>query len=104
MIVLCTAADFIADELIDDDDYQDILEDMREECRKLGTLVKIIIPCPQLNDEPSPGVGKLCQALYVNILLCHFCSINKVCLAWLGKEATVHSGTRQHSVYILQFA
>nr|POE59982.1 splicing factor u2af large subunit a [Quercus suber] len=84
MIVVCTAADCIAviDELIDDDDYQDILEDMREESRKFGTLVKIIIPCPQLNDEPSPGVGK----------------------AWLGKEATVHSGTRQHSVDILQFA
>ncbi|XP_065635589.1 splicing factor U2af large subunit A isoform X2 [Quercus suber] len=57
--VVCLTQAVSPDELKDDDDYQDILEDMREECGKFGTLVNIIIPRPQPNDEPSPGVGKV---------------------------------------------
>ncbi|XP_009629636.1 splicing factor U2af large subunit B [Nicotiana tomentosiformis] len=48
-----------ADELNDDEDYQDILEDMRTECGKFGSLVNVVIPRPSPNGEPTPGVGKV---------------------------------------------
>ncbi|KAI8032535.1 Splicing factor U2af large subunit B [Camellia lanceoleosa] len=57
--VLCLTQVVSADELKDDEDYEDILEDMRIECGKFGTLVNIIIPRPNPNGEPTPGVGKV---------------------------------------------
>ncbi|XP_075656074.1 splicing factor U2af large subunit A isoform X2 [Castanea sativa] len=57
--VVCLTQAVSPDELKEDDDYQDILEDMREECGKFGTLVNIVIPRPLPNDEPSPGIGKV---------------------------------------------
>ncbi|XP_059657937.1 splicing factor U2af large subunit B-like isoform X4 [Cornus florida] len=57
--VLCLTQVVTADELKDDEDYEDIMEDMRTECGKFGTLVKVVIPRPNPNGEPSPGVGKV---------------------------------------------
>ncbi|KAF5463951.1 hypothetical protein F2P56_014073 [Juglans regia] len=57
--VVCLTQVVSPDELKDDDDYQDILEDMREECGKFGALVNLVIPRPKPNGEPSPGVGKV---------------------------------------------
>ncbi|XP_042962646.1 splicing factor U2af large subunit B-like isoform X3 [Carya illinoinensis] len=57
--VVCLTQVVSPDELKDDDDYQDILEDMREECGKFGTLANLVIPRPTPNGEPSPGVGKV---------------------------------------------
>jgi len=47
-----------ADELKDDEEYQEILEDMREECGKYGNLVKVVIPRPRPGED-VPGVGKV---------------------------------------------
>ncbi|KAL3650447.1 hypothetical protein CASFOL_006850 [Castilleja foliolosa] len=47
------------DELKNDDDYEDILEDMRSECGKFGTLVNVVIPRPSPSGETGPGVGKV---------------------------------------------
>lgn len=42
--VVCLTQVVSPDELKDDDDYQDILEDMREECGKFGkTLVYLVL-------------------------------------------------------------
>uniref|UniRef100_A0A5B7BXP2 Splicing factor U2af large subunit n=1 Tax=Davidia involucrata TaxID=16924 RepID=A0A5B7BXP2_DAVIN len=57
--VLCLTQVVSADELGDDDNYEDILEDMRTECGKFGTIVNVVIPRPKTNGEPSPGVGKV---------------------------------------------
>ncbi|XP_062154961.1 splicing factor U2af large subunit B isoform X5 [Alnus glutinosa] len=57
--VVCLTQVVSPDELKDDDDYQDILEDMREECGKFGALVNLVIPRPQPNGEQLPGVGKV---------------------------------------------
>nr|ABU45195.1 unknown [Petunia integrifolia subsp. inflata] len=57
--VLCLTEAVRLDELNDDDDYQDILEDMRTECGKFGALLNVIIPRPNPNGEPTPGVGKV---------------------------------------------
>ncbi|KAI3471072.1 hypothetical protein Pfo_027735 [Paulownia fortunei] len=57
--VVCLTQVVTADELKDDDDYEDIVEDMRTECGKFGTLVNIIIPRPLPSGEMGPGVGKV---------------------------------------------
>ncbi|KAI3761048.1 hypothetical protein L1987_51454 [Smallanthus sonchifolius] len=47
------------EELINDEDYEDILEDMKVECGKFGSLVNVVIPRPNPNGEPVAGVGKV---------------------------------------------
>ncbi|KAK1315003.1 Splicing factor U2af large subunit B [Acorus calamus] len=48
-----------ADELMNDKDYQDILDDMIGECEKFGPLENVVIPRPNPSGEPTPGVGKV---------------------------------------------
>lgn len=57
--VLCLNQAISADDLKDDEEYEEILDDMRDECGKFGSLVKIIIPRPNSNGEWPPGVGKV---------------------------------------------
>lgn len=57
--VVCFTQVVSADELRDDEEFEEILEDMREECRKFGTLVDIVIPRPAPSGELPPGVGKV---------------------------------------------
>ncbi|KAK1268008.1 Splicing factor U2af large subunit A [Acorus gramineus] len=57
--IICLTQVVSADELKDDDEYEDILDDMREEGRKYGNLVNVVIPRPNPNGEPTPGVGKV---------------------------------------------
>ncbi|GFQ05004.1 splicing factor u2af large subunit a [Phtheirospermum japonicum] len=57
--VVCLTQVVTTDELKDDDDYEDILEDMRSECGKFGTLVNVVIPRPSPSGEIGPGVGKV---------------------------------------------
>ncbi|VFQ68102.1 unnamed protein product [Cuscuta campestris] len=57
--VLCLTNVVNAEELTNDEDYEDILEDMRTECGKFGTLEKLVIPRPRPDGAPTPGVGKV---------------------------------------------
>ncbi|XP_010254910.1 PREDICTED: splicing factor U2af large subunit B isoform X2 [Nelumbo nucifera] len=57
--VVCLTQIVGADELKDDEEYEDIMEDMKGEGGKYGTLVNVVIPRPNPNGEPSPGVGKV---------------------------------------------
>ncbi|KAK6155807.1 hypothetical protein DH2020_010055 [Rehmannia glutinosa] len=57
--VVCLTQVVTPDELKDDDDYEDIVEDMRTECGKFGSLVNVIIPRPSPDGEMAPGVGKV---------------------------------------------
>eukprot|EP00123_Amoebidium_parasiticum_P013727 comp22118_c0_seq1/m.32329 comp22118_c0_seq1/g.32329 ORF comp22118_c0_seq1/g.32329 comp22118_c0_seq1/m.32329 type:complete len:565 (-) comp22118_c0_seq1:609-2303(-) len=45
-------------ELLDDEEYEDILEDIKEECGKYGHVESLRIPRPQ-SDAAVPGVGKV---------------------------------------------
>ncbi|KAF8409934.1 hypothetical protein HHK36_002453 [Tetracentron sinense] len=56
--VVCLTEVVTANELNDDEEYEDIVEDMRAEGGKYGMLVTVVIPRPKANGEPSPGVGK----------------------------------------------
>ncbi|XP_074285870.1 splicing factor U2af large subunit A-like isoform X1 [Silene latifolia] len=57
--VVCLTQVVTADDLKDDEEYQDILVDMKEEGEKFGPLVNIVIPRPGPNGELLPGVGKV---------------------------------------------
>ncbi|KAK8952653.1 Splicing factor U2af large subunit B [Platanthera guangdongensis] len=57
--VICLTHVISEDELKDDEEYEDILEDMRGEGGKYGALVNIVIPRPSPSGELVPGVGKV---------------------------------------------
>jgi hypothetical protein len=48
------------EELSDDQEYADIMEDMKEECGKYGAVVQVHIPRPPPPGTPNPpGLGKI---------------------------------------------
>ena len=56
--VLCLLNMVTEDELRDEEEYEDILEDIREECSKYGEVRSLEIPRP-LPGVDVPGVGKV---------------------------------------------
>ncbi|EED17009.1 splicing factor u2af large subunit [Talaromyces stipitatus ATCC 10500] len=48
-----------ADELINNDDYEEILEDVQDECSKYGQVLDVKIPRPAGGSRQSAGVGKI---------------------------------------------
>lgn len=56
--VLCLMNMVMPEELKDDDEYDDILEDIREECSRYGIVRSVEIPRPVEGVE-VPGVGKV---------------------------------------------
>ncbi|XP_056871841.1 splicing factor U2AF 65 kDa subunit-like isoform X1 [Takifugu flavidus] len=56
--VLCLLNMVMPEELVDDDDYEEILEDVREECCKYGSVRSIEIPRP-VDGVDVPGCGKI---------------------------------------------
>ncbi|PNY15014.1 splicing factor U2af large subunit B-like protein [Trifolium pratense] len=57
--VVCLTNAVAPDELKEDEDYEEIIDDMRQECSKFGTLVNVVIPRPQPDGDLSGGVGKV---------------------------------------------
>ncbi|XWS29316.1 hypothetical protein CRYUN_Cryun24cG0018600 [Craigia yunnanensis] len=57
--VVCLTQALSEDDLRDDEEYEDIVEDMKQEGGKYGALVNVVIPRPNPNGEPLPGVGKV---------------------------------------------
>ncbi|KAJ4976791.1 hypothetical protein NE237_001897 [Protea cynaroides] len=57
--VVCLTEVVLADELGDDEEYEEILEDMREEGGKFGSLVSVLVPRPNPSGVPTPGIGKV---------------------------------------------
>ncbi|KAI0851500.1 hypothetical protein F5Y00DRAFT_229875 [Daldinia vernicosa] len=47
------------EELMDNDDYQEICEDVQEECSKFGRVLDIKVPRPTGGSRQSAGVGKI---------------------------------------------
>ena len=56
--VLCLLNMVLPDELVDEEEYEDILEDIREECGKYGAVRSVEIPRPVPGVE-VPGCGKV---------------------------------------------
>ncbi|XP_074591495.1 splicing factor U2af large subunit A-like [Curcuma longa] len=57
--VICLTEVVSVDELRDDAEYKEIVEDMREESEKFGSLINLVIPRPSQTGEVIPGVGKV---------------------------------------------
>jgi len=55
--VICLLQMVTPDELTDDTEYQEILEDVEEECKKYGDVRSVVIPRP--GRDPPSGVGKV---------------------------------------------
>lgn len=47
------------DELLDNDDYEEIVEDVGEECGKFGRIISLKIPRPSGGSRQQSGVGKI---------------------------------------------
>lgn len=56
--VLCLLNMVTPDELKDEEEYEDILEDIKEECNKYGVVRSIEIPRP-IENVDVPGCGKV---------------------------------------------
>lgn len=56
--VLCLLNMVTPDELRDEDEYEEILDDIREECNKYGVVRSIEIPRP-IEGVEVPGCGKV---------------------------------------------
>jgi splicing factor U2AF subunit len=48
-----------AEELMDPEDYDEICDDVREECSKYGRILSLKIPRPSGGSKQSAGVGKI---------------------------------------------
>ncbi|KAJ6396900.1 hypothetical protein OIU77_021852 [Salix suchowensis] len=57
--VLCLTEAITMEVLADDEEYEEILEDMREECCKFGTLINVVIPRPSQVEDKTSGAGKV---------------------------------------------
>ena len=57
--VLCLLNMVVEEELVDEEEYEDILEDIREECGKFGEVKSIEIPRPVPGVE-VPGETSVC--------------------------------------------
>lgn len=58
--VLCLLNMVTPDELRDEEEYEDILEDIKEECNKYGVVRSVEIPRP-IEGVEVPGCGKVTQ-------------------------------------------
>lgn len=47
------------DELLDNEDYEEIMEDIHEECSKFGKILGLKIPRPGSGGRQQAGVGKI---------------------------------------------
>lgn len=67
--VLCLLNMVLPEELLDDEDYEEILEDVQEECCKYGSVCSIEIPRP-VHGVEVPGCGKVCpHSVHVCLLM-----------------------------------
>ena len=63
--VLCLLNMVVEEELVDEEEYEDILEDIREECGKFGEVKSIEIPRPVPGVEvPGKSAGKVNEILF----------------------------------------
>lgn len=63
--VLCLMNMVLPEELLDDEEYEEIVEDVRDECSKYGLVKSIEIPRP-VDGVEVPGCGKVCVCVRVS--------------------------------------
>jgi hypothetical protein len=43
----------------DEEEFNNVTEDFREECGKYGKVISVVIPRKDVEDNPSPGMGNI---------------------------------------------
>lgn len=56
------------EELMEEEEYDDILEDIKEECNKYGVVRSVEIPRP-IEGVDVPGCGKVCGFFCIKFFL-----------------------------------
>lgn len=77
--VLCLLNMVTADELRDEEEYEDILEDIKEECNKYGVVRSVEIPRP-IEGVDVPGCGKVSRISNILNLLGEILNIHAIVL------------------------
>jgi len=67
--VLCLRNLVEPEELVDDEEYEDIFDDIKQECDKFGHILSMELPRPQPGVEDVPGLGK-CYVEYQSVEEC----------------------------------
>ena len=58
-VVSFTNMGITEEELADDEEFENIMEDMNEECGKYGKIISVVIPRPSKSGESVTGIGKV---------------------------------------------
>lgn len=58
-VVSFTNMGITEEELADDEEYENILEDMHEECGKHGKIIAVVVPRPSKTGETVTGIGRV---------------------------------------------
>lgn len=66
--VLCLLNMVTPEELMEEEEYEDILEDIKEECNKYGVVRSVEIPRP-IEGVDVPGCGKVCFSRCTNMFI-----------------------------------
>lgn len=77
--VLCLLNMVTPDELRDEEEYEDILEDIKEECNKYGVVRSVEIPRP-IEGVEVPGCGKV--SIHTHTHSTFIFSLYMTCLIW----------------------
>ncbi|CAH8381921.1 unnamed protein product [Eruca vesicaria subsp. sativa] len=90
--IVCLTQVVSADDLGDDEEYKEIMEDMREEGGNFGNLVKVVIPRPSPDPDhnPTPGVGKV---------FLEYADVDGAAKARLGMNGRKFGGNQVVAVY-----
>lgn len=49
----------VAEDLVDDSEYDDICADIRDKMAETGTVMSMKVPRPSKDDSPVPGLGRV---------------------------------------------
>lgn len=86
--VLCLLNMVTPDELRDEDEYEDILEDIKEECNKYGVVRSVEIPRP-IEGVEVPGCGKV--RIFIFTFHTSYCLYNCLWPKWTNHLISPHS-------------
>lgn len=96
--VLCLLNMVTPDELREEDEYEDILEDIKEECNKYGVVRSVEIPRP-IEGVDVPGLGKVrecgwwgssCSAVRVIMISFYSRSLSSSIRWWIVRRRNKH--------------
>ncbi|CAH8387203.1 unnamed protein product [Eruca vesicaria subsp. sativa] len=89
--IVCLIQVVTADDLGDDEEFEDIMEDMRQEGGKFGNSVNVVIPRPNLDHDPTPGVG--------NVIFLEYADVDGAAKAISGMNGRKFGGNQVVAVY-----